>query len=90
MVGALLFFPGLAIGGLFWFSNNSGDAPSLHSPKSKAMRPNTDTTESTTSAGKPASCITVTGLPFAGRRNRFEMMSAMVSPPTLAFSNMKE
>ena len=26
LIGALLFFPGLAIGGLFWFSNNSGDA----------------------------------------------------------------
>jgi putative ABC transport system permease protein len=26
LVGSLLFFPGLAIGGLFWFSNNSGDA----------------------------------------------------------------
>lgn len=26
LVGSLLFFPGLAIGGLFWFSNSSGDA----------------------------------------------------------------
>src|SRR5437868_619888 len=33
------------------------------------MRHNTETTESTTSAGKPASCITVIGLPLAGSRN---------------------
>ncbi|MGY3292547.1 hypothetical protein ACVWWP_005614 [Bradyrhizobium sp. LM3.6] len=42
-----------------------------------------------TSAGKPASCITVIGLPLAGRRNRWLITSAMVSPPTLALSNMK-
>ena len=53
------------------------------------MRHSTDTTESTTSAGKPASCMIVIGLPFGGRRNRWLSISAMVSPPTLAFSNMK-
>ena len=53
------------------------------------MRPRTDTTESTTSAGKPASCMTVIGLPFAGSRNSWPMTSLMVSPPTLALSNMK-
>ena len=68
--------------------NNSGETPSLHNPKSNAMRHNTETTESTTSAGKPASCITVIGRPLAGRRNRWLMTSAMVSPPTLALSNM--
>jgi len=53
------------------------------------QRHNTETTLSTTSAGKPASCMTVIGLPWAGRRNRWLMTSAMVSPPTLALSNMK-
>ena len=53
------------------------------------MRHNTDTTESTTSAGRPASCMIVIGLPLAGRRNSWHSTSAMVSPPTLAFSNMK-
>ena len=53
------------------------------------MRDSTETTESTTSAGKPASCMMVIGLPFAGMRNRWLTTSAMVSPPTVAFSNMK-
>ena len=53
------------------------------------MRHSTDTTESTTSAGKPASCMIVIGRPLAGNRNRWLMTSAMVSPPTLALSNMK-
>ena len=66
-----------------------GAAPSLHSPKSKAMRQITETTASTTSAGKPASCMMVTGTPFAGTRNKLLKISAIVSPPTLAFSNMK-
>ena len=34
------------------------------------MRHDTETTASTTSAGKPASCMMVIGLPLAGRRNR--------------------
>ena len=53
------------------------------------MRPSTETTESTTSAGKPASCMTVIGLPSGGRRNSWLTTSTMVSPPTLALSNMK-
>jgi hypothetical protein len=48
-----------------------------------------DTTESTTSAGKPASCMMVIGLPSAGRRNSWRSVSPIVSPPTLALSNMK-
>ena len=53
------------------------------------MRSSTDTTESTTSAGKPASCMMVIGMPFGGRRNSVASVSTMVSPPTLALSNMK-
>ncbi len=53
------------------------------------MRQSTDTTESTTSAGKPASCMMVIGLPSVGMRNNWLRISAMVSPPILAFSNMK-
>ena len=53
------------------------------------MRQSTDTTESTTSAGKPASCMMVIGLPLGGSRNSWLRTSAMVSPPTLALSNMK-
>jgi hypothetical protein len=70
-------------------TNSNWIAPSLHRPKSNAMRHNTDTIESTTSAGKPASCITVIGLPSAGSRNNWLMASAIVSPPTLAFPNRK-
>ena len=39
-----------------------------------------DATGSTTSDGKPASCITVIGLPFAGKRNNWPTTSAIVSP----------
>ena len=53
------------------------------------MRQVTDTTASTTSEGKPASCRMVTGTPFAGSRNSVDRISTIVSPPTLAFSNMK-
>ena len=49
---------------LFADEQQAAAAPSLHRPKSKAMRQSTDTTESTTSAGKPASCMMVIGLPF--------------------------
>jgi hypothetical protein len=52
------------------------------------MRDTTDTTESTTSAGKPASCMIVIGVPFDGIRNRLPSTSAIVSPPIFAFSNM--
>src|ERR1700720_4897588 len=69
---------------------SSGAAPSLQSPRSKAMRQMTDTTASTTSDGKPASYMMVTGLPFGGSLNSSLSTSAMVSPPTLALSNMKE
>ena len=46
-------------------------------------------TESTTSAGKPASCITVMGRPLGCRRKSWARTSTMVSPPMLALSNMK-
>src|SRR6516164_10231215 len=53
------------------------------------MRQITDTTASTTSEGNPANCMTEIGFPFDGNRNNWPSTSAMVSPPTLALSNMK-
>jgi hypothetical protein len=53
------------------------------------MRHRTDTTQSTTSAGNPANCMIVIGLPLGGRRNSRLKTSTMVSPPTFAASNMK-
>ena len=53
------------------------------------MRNSTEATESTTSAGKPASCMMVIGTPFGGRRNSVDSVSTIVSPPTFALSNMK-
>src|SRR3954465_5585959 len=52
------------------------------------MRQTTETTPSTTSDGNPANCMMVIGLPFCGSRNNWPSTSAIVSPPTLAFSNM--
>jgi hypothetical protein len=53
------------------------------------MRQSTETTASVTSAGKPASCMIVIGRPSIGTRKSWLIASDMVSPPTLAFSNMK-
>ena len=44
---------------------------------------------STQSAGSPASCTTVMGLPSGRSLNRWRRTSAIVSPSTFSFANMK-
>ena len=44
---------------------------------------------SRSSTGKPASCMMVIGRPLIGRRKSSDKTLPIVSPPTLAFSNMK-